>query len=72
MIQPDDDNYLGKLVGNTGDPNNLTIAFRDSFSARRGEFVRIAHQERRNDFRAYPIYFTFEYHVQPGVGRRNK
>ena len=49
MNQPDDDNYLGKLVGNTGDPNNLTIAFRDSFSARRGEFVRIAHQERRND-----------------------
>lgn len=49
MITPEDDNYLGKLVGNTGDPNSLTIAFRDSFSARRGEFVRIAHQERRGD-----------------------
>jgi len=49
MNPPDDSNYLGKLVGNTGDPNNLTIAFRDSFCARRGEFVRIAHQERRND-----------------------
>lgn len=47
MVQ--DDNYLGKLVGNTGDPNNLIVALRDSFSARRGEFVRIAHQERRGD-----------------------
>lgn len=27
----------------------MTIAFRDSFSARRGEFVRIAYQERRGD-----------------------
>lgn len=49
MIGIDDDNYLGKLVGNTGDPGNLTIALRDSFSARRGEFVRIAHQERKGD-----------------------
>lgn len=44
-----EDNYLGKLVGNTGDPSSLTVAFRDSFSARRGEFIRIAHQERRHD-----------------------
>lgn len=49
MIMQDEDNYLGKLVGNTGDPSSLTVAFRDSFSARRGEFIRIAHQERRND-----------------------
>lgn len=49
MIIQDEDNYLGKLVGNTGDPSNLTVAFRDSFSARRGEFIRIAHQERRNE-----------------------
>jgi uncharacterized protein len=49
MIKLEEDNYLGKLIGNTGQPNNLTIALRDSFSARRGEFVRIAHQERKTD-----------------------
>ena len=43
------DNFIGKLVGNTGQPDKLTIALRNSFSARRGEFVRIAHQEREND-----------------------
>lgn len=42
-------NFIGKLVGNTGQPDKLTIALRNSFSARRGEFVRIAHQEREND-----------------------
>ncbi len=45
----DTDNYLGKLIGNTGQPDKLTVALRDSYSARRGEFVRIAHQERRNE-----------------------
>lgn len=49
MIKLEEDNYLGKLIGNTGQPNNLTIALRDSFSARRGEFVRVAHQERKTD-----------------------
>ncbi len=43
------DNFIGKLVGNTGQPDKLTVALRTSFSARRGEFVRIAHQERKND-----------------------
>lgn len=43
------DNFIGKLIGNTGQPNKLTVALRTSFSARRGEFVRIAHQEREND-----------------------
>jgi hypothetical protein len=38
-----------KLVGNTGQPDNLTVALRTSFSTRRGEFVRVAHQEREND-----------------------
>ena len=42
----DDDTYIGKLVGNTGEPNKLTVALRTSFSARRGEFVRVAHRER--------------------------
>jgi DNA helicase HerA-like ATPase len=49
MMTLDDDNYIGKLIGNTGQPDNLTLALRDSFSARRGEFVRISHQERSND-----------------------
>ena len=39
-----DDNYLGNLVGETGGLQ-LTVALRDSFSARRGEFVRVQHQE---------------------------
>ncbi len=43
------DNFIGKLVGNTGQPDKLTIALRNSFSARRGEFVKIAHQERESD-----------------------
>ena len=43
------DNYLGKLIGNTGRPDNLTVALRDSYSARRGEFVRIRHRERRSE-----------------------
>ncbi len=36
---------LGKLVGNTGDPSNLSMAMNSSFAGRRGEFVRIRHQE---------------------------
>jgi len=40
---------LGKLVGNTGDANKLTMIVQDSFSVRRGEFVRIMHQERLDE-----------------------
>lgn len=40
---------LGKLVGNTGDATKLTMVLQDSFSARRGEFVRIMHQERSDE-----------------------
>ncbi len=40
---------LGKLVGNTGDPNNLTAVLNSSFGGRRGEFVRLRHQERADD-----------------------
>jgi DNA helicase HerA-like ATPase len=40
---------LGKLVGNTGDPTSLTMVMNSSFSGRRGEFVRIRHQERKAD-----------------------
>ena len=41
--------YLGRLVGNTGRPNDLRAALRGSFSARRGEFVRIPHREREGE-----------------------
>ena len=40
---------LGKLVGNTGDANQLSMVIQDSFSVRRGEFVRIMHQERQDE-----------------------
>lgn len=40
---------LGKLVGNTGDPAKLTMVVSDSFAVRRGEFVRIVHQERPDE-----------------------
>ncbi len=40
---------LGKLVGNTGDPANLTMVMNSSFGGRRGEFVRIRHQERSEE-----------------------
>ena len=41
-----EDKYLGTLVGETGGLQ-VNIALRDSFSARRGEFVRVHHQEER-------------------------
>jgi len=37
---------LGTLVGNTGDPTKVMMVMSSSFGARRGEFVRISHQER--------------------------
>lgn len=40
---------LGKLVGNTGDATKLTMVVEGSFSVRRGEFVRIMHQEREDE-----------------------
>lgn len=40
---------LGKLVGNTGDSAHLTMVVEDSFSVRRGEFVRIMHKERQDE-----------------------
>ncbi|MBB1445277.1 ATP-binding protein [Pseudoalteromonas sp. SG43-3] len=40
---------LGKLVGNTGEANKLTMVVENSFSVRRGEFVRIMHQERKDE-----------------------
>lgn len=36
---------LGKLVGNTGDPRKLMMVMSSSMAGRRGEFVRIEHQE---------------------------
>lgn len=46
---PTDTDYLGKLIGNTGNPTKLRVALRGSFSARRGEFVRIPHTERQGE-----------------------
>lgn len=40
---------LGKLIGNTGDPHNLTMILSSSFAGRRGEFVRIRHQEKQQE-----------------------
>ena len=40
---------LGKLIGNTGDPTNLTMVLSSSFAGRRGEFVRIRHKERADE-----------------------
>ena len=40
---------LGRLVGNTGDPNSLTMIMHSSFAGRRGEFVRVRHQEREEE-----------------------
>lgn len=41
--------HLGKLIGNTGNPAALHVALRGSFSARRGEFVRIPHTESQGE-----------------------
>lgn len=46
---PESKDYLGKLIGNTGNPTSLRVALRGAFSARRGEFVRIPHTERQAD-----------------------
>ena len=45
------DNHIGKLIGNTGKPQSLRVALRDSFAARRGEFVRVPHKEGQSDTR---------------------
>jgi uncharacterized protein len=39
------DLHIGKLIGNTGKPHDLKVALRDSYAARRGEFVRVPHTE---------------------------
>ena len=40
---------LGRLVGNTGDPTNLTMVLNSSFAGRRGEFVRVRHREQEGE-----------------------
>ncbi len=39
---------LGRLVGNTGDPTNLSMVLNSSFAGRRGEFVRVRHHEQED------------------------
>lgn len=46
---------LGRLVGNTGDPTRLNMVLSSSFAARRGEFVRILHQEREDEASTYVL-----------------
>lgn len=41
--------YIGKLIGNTGNPSDLKMVINDSFAARRGEFIKIGHQERADE-----------------------
>jgi hypothetical protein len=43
------DLHIGKLIGNTGKPHDLKVALRDSYAARRGEFVRVPHTESSGD-----------------------
>jgi len=40
---------LDTLVGNTGDATKLTMVMASSFAGRRGEFVRISHQEHEDE-----------------------
>lgn len=49
------DKYIGKLIGNTGDPNDLKIALENSFSAKRGEFVKIRHTELESEGETYVL-----------------
>lgn len=49
------DKYIGKLIGNTGNPNDLKIALENSFSAKRGEFVKIKHRETKQDGDTYVL-----------------
>ncbi|UOW69065.1 helicase HerA domain-containing protein [Paraclostridium bifermentans] len=49
------DKYIGKLIGNTGNPNDLKIALQNSFSAKRGEFVKIKHKEGEQDSDTYVL-----------------
>jgi ABC-type oligopeptide transport system ATPase subunit len=49
------DKYIGKLIGNTGNPNDLKIALENSFSAKRGEFVKIKHKEAEEDGDTYVL-----------------
>ena len=49
------DKYIGKLIGNTGNPNDLKVALENSFSAKRGEFVKIKHRESEEDGDTYVL-----------------
>ncbi len=49
------DKYIGKLIGNTGNPNDIKVALKDSYSARRGEFVKIKHRESLDEPETYVL-----------------
>lgn len=43
------DKFIGKLVGNTGNPHDLRIVLNSPFAAKRGEFVRLKHIENTDE-----------------------
>lgn len=49
------DKYIGKLIGNTGNPSDLKIVLENSFSVKRGEFVKIKHKETEIDGDTYVL-----------------
>jgi len=49
------DKYIGKLIGDTGNPNDLKVALENSFSAKRGEFVKIRHRESEEEEDTYVL-----------------
>jgi len=48
-----EEKYIGRLIGNTGNPHDLKIVLNDSFAAKRGEFVKIRHVESHEEGEIY-------------------
>jgi len=48
-----EEKYIGRLIGNTGNPHDLKIVLNDSFAAKRGEFVKIRHVESPEEGEIY-------------------
>lgn len=48
-----EEKYIGRLIGNTGNPHDLKIVLNDSFAAKRGEFVKIRHVESLEEGEIY-------------------
>ncbi|MFZ2959651.1 MAG: ATP-binding protein [Candidatus Ozemobacteraceae bacterium] len=46
---------IGRLIGDTGDPAKLQAVLTSSFSARRGEFVKLSHCEQEEDGQVFVL-----------------